>query len=381
MPRSSLALLFLLLLIHLVSAQTPAQPCDENACQLPHCRCASVNIPGDLLSLDTPQIVTISFDDSFRTLDYDTYYNPIFRGRKNPNGCQIGLTFFNSHSYTDYSAVEHAHFNGSHEFASHSITHRTPNTWWKTANEEDLKSEILGQKSMLNLWGGIPSDRVKGFRGPYLVTSENELKVLHENGFLYDASMSSAIPYWPFTLDYKSPICNSPATCPDHSYPGLWIIPHQFYEQSSGFTCSVIDACTAPFTEDDWLQFLVDNFFKHYNGNRSPFGIYGHSAWFIGWQWRVNAMNRFLDMLDQMDDVYVVTQSQMLDWVRAPTPLNGILDFSPWQCAAPEAPRCVYNKLPTPCQTAYITPQYFSFKSCTSPCPENYPDIGNPQGL
>lgn len=375
------AVFCILLLFQSGTAQNFAEPCNATVCQLPNCRCATEEIPGNLPIHEVPQIVTISFDDSFRVYDYDTYYSPIFNGRKNPNGCQIGITFFNTHQYTDYSLVEHAHRSDGYEFASHSITHRSPTTWWQEATALQWTNEILDQKKTLSEWGGIPSEKIRGFRAPFLVTSETELKVLKDNDFLYDASMGSFTPYWPFTLDYKSPLCNAPSTCPDYSYPGLWIVPHLYYKQSSGYPCSMLDACTAPFTEEQWYQFLVENFETHYNGNRSPFGIYSHSAWFFGGQSRVNAMNRFLNEILEMHNVYVVTHTQMLEWVRNPTPLSQIQDFAPWMCPPVEGPRCSYSQAPGPtCSKTFTTPIYNFFKSCTTPCPNKYPGFGNPLG-
>lgn len=191
--------------------------------------------------------------------------------------------------------------------------------------------------------------------------------------------MGSFTPYWPFTLDYKSPLCNSPGTCPENAYPGLWVVPHLYYKQSSGYPCSMLDACTAPFTEDQWFEFLMENFNYHYNGNRSPFGIYSHSAWFIGWQWRVNAMNRFLDIIAKLYNVYIVTHTQMLDWVRNPTPLSQIHNFAPWMCPPTPVARCDY-KAPT-CKKTFTTPIWANFKSCTTPCPNSYPDYANPLGI
>ena len=92
------------------SARDPAQPCVESQCKLPDCRCAETDIPGGLSTSDTPQIVAISFDDGVRVIDYESYYSKVFNGRKNPNGCPIGLTLFVSHDYTDYALVEDLHY-------------------------------------------------------------------------------------------------------------------------------------------------------------------------------------------------------------------------------------------------------------------------------
>lgn len=357
-----------------VGRDEPAQPCDETKCKLPLCRCANTNIPGGLDPKQTPQIITINFDDGFRDLDYQTYYKPIFTNRKNPNGCQVGLTYFVSHNYTDYALMEHVYSNDGAEFADHSVTHRSPTTWWEDATEEEWSHEINDQRSILELWGGMGKDEVRGFRSPFLVTSETELKVLHESSFLYEASMGTTTNYWPFTLDYESPICISPATCPKNAYPGLWLVPIALYKQSNGNYCAMLDACTTPITEEDWFNFLMENFNAHYDYNRSPFGIYSHSAWFYISDVRAKAMEAFLDKVLAFEDVYIVTQSQMLDWVSQPVALDKIKDFDSWKCPPRPAPRCDYMQ-PT-CQKMYED-KYF--KSCSS-CPNNYPSYGNPEG-
>ena len=351
------------------------KPCDPSACKLPSCHCASTNIPGGLTTNTTPQIVMFSFDDDLRTIDYETYYSKAFNNRKNPNGCQVGLTFFVSHNYTNYALLEDLYYSYGHEIADHSVDHREPTTWWENATEEEWTREVLDQKAILEKWGNIPVGAVQGFRAPFLVTSETEVKVLHESKFVYEASMGTQTNYWPFTLDYKSPICNLPATCPVNSYPGLWLVPNVNYKQKSGYPCSMLDACTSPQTEEEWLDFFMENFNVHYNDNRSPFGIYAHSAWFYYGPQRLSALSTFLDKLSAMKDVYIVTHSQMLDWVRDPTPLDKIADFEAWKCPPRPKPRCSYQQ--PSCQKSYGD---FSMNSCTVPCPPNYPHYGDPNG-
>lgn len=354
----------------------PAQPCDESQCKLPDCRCASTDTPGGLSLSDTPQIVMISFDDGVRVIDYESYYSKVFNGRKNPNGCPIGLTLFVSHNYTDYALVEDLSFDYGYEMADHSVTHREPIDWWKSATYDEWTHEIMDEKAILYKWGNVQPELIKGFRAPFLATTETELKVLHDNKFTYEASMASQTPFWPFTLDYKSPLCNSPATCPVESYPGLWIIPGLYYKQKSGYPCAMLDACTDPKTEQDWIDFFMDNFNAHYNGSRSPFGIYSHSAWFFQGPERANAYNAFLDKLATMNDVYIITHAQALAWVQNPTPLSKIVDFTPWQCPVRPNPRCDYKS--ASCHKVY--PDQSQLNSCTVPCPPHYPQYGNPDG-
>lgn len=368
---------FLITQISVKSSQA-VNPCDPAKCKLPDCRCASTEIPGGLSPEQTPQILTISYDDALRVQDYVSYYSKVFAERKNPNGCPVSLTYFVSHNYTDYSLVEDLYYNGSYEMADHSVDHREPTTWWKNATLEEWTQEIVDQRDILMKWGNIPNNTIKGFRAPFLVTSENELEALYLSNFTYEASMGTRDMYWPFTLDYKSPICADPATCPDKSYPGLWLVPNILYEQKDGSICAMLDACTYPKSEQDWLDFFMDNFNGHYK-NRAPFGIYAHSAWFYFGSERAAALNAFLDKVLAMDNVYIVTHSQLLDWVRNPTPLDKIKDFAPWQCPKRPSPRCSYEQ--PGCQKSYsVGTAQRNFRTCTTPCPPNYPQYGNPYG-
>lgn len=100
-----------------------APPCDPAVCTLPDCFCSEdgTTIPGDLPAKDVPQMVTITFDDAINNNNIGLY-KEIFNGkRKNPNGCDIKATFFVSHKYTNYSAVQEMHRKG-HEIAVHSIS-------------------------------------------------------------------------------------------------------------------------------------------------------------------------------------------------------------------------------------------------------------------
>jgi hypothetical protein len=51
-------------------------------------------------------MITITFDDAVNNNNIELY-NELFNGkRKNPNGCNIKGTFFLSHKYANYSAVQ-----------------------------------------------------------------------------------------------------------------------------------------------------------------------------------------------------------------------------------------------------------------------------------
>ena len=187
----------------------PAQPCSPDICKLPDCRCSGTDIPGNLPPNKVPQMVMLTFDDAVND-QVDKYYQDLFgTGElKNPNGCTVTATFFVSHEYTEYQMVQ-ALYHNRHDIADHTISHRTPTSWWKSANYSQLTDEIAGQREILRKWGQVKAEDVVGFRVPFLQLGGNTMyQVLHDNKFLYDSSMPTQKftdpPMWPYTLDYRS---------------------------------------------------------------------------------------------------------------------------------------------------------------------------------
>ena len=360
-----------------VDDTTELPPCNPEECQLPNCHCAGTSIPGGLATSDTPQMITFGFIGSMQETGYDTYLSPVLAGRTNPNGCSAPATFFVSNPYTNYALVESLAAQG-HEIADYSVTARRPRAWWAEASIENLTQEIVDMRDIIRAWSNVPESNIRGFRSPLRASSENAIRVLHDNGFQYEASMETSSMYWPFTLDYKSPICTSPATCPDNSYPGLWIVPNIVHEQDGTvFACGELDICLHTVSKAEWLQFFKDNFHRHYDGNRAPFSLYASVAWFY-FPARVEALQEFLDYVANLTDTYFVTHSQMLDWVRNPTPLSQIEDFEPWQCPSLPPPRCDYQGDATLCR--YTTERGTEYLNLCDACPAFRPDLGNPLG-
>lgn len=104
--------------------------CSRNTCRLPKCFCAGKEAPRNMDPSVIPQIVMFTFDDAVNEEVFD-YYQELFPAdRINPNGCPVSVTFFVSHNWTNYDQVKEL-YNRGHEIASHSITHRMPQSWWR----------------------------------------------------------------------------------------------------------------------------------------------------------------------------------------------------------------------------------------------------------
>ncbi|CAL8113684.1 unnamed protein product [Orchesella dallaii] len=351
---------------------TPATKCRKDLCVLPDCSCGGKEIPGGLTLQQTPQIVLLTFDDSVNDLNKNLYRDLFEKGRKNPNGCPISATFYISHEWTDYSQVQNLAADG-HEIASHSVSH----SFGEQYSQKKWDREINGQREILAAYGGVKLSEVRGMRAPFLAIGGNNMfKMLHDSNFTYDSSMpiyENRPPSWPYTLDYRIfHDCMIPP-CPTKSYPGVWEVPMVMWQDLKGGRCSMGDACSNPPTAEGVYQMLAKNFERHYTTNRAPFGLYYHAAWFTQAHHK-EGFEAFLDTLVQMDDVWLVTNYQALQWIRNPTPNNRILNFEPWSChdLKDRPPRCNHPKV---CNLWHKSGVRY-MKTCQS-CPQQYPWTGN----
>ncbi|CAG9792395.1 unnamed protein product [Diatraea saccharalis] len=358
-----------------------AVPCNEESCKLPSCRCSSTAIPGGLAPRNTPQFVVVTFDDSVNVLNMVTY-RELLIGRRNSNQCPAGATFYVNHEYTNYQLVNELYNNGF-EIALHSMTHQTPQTYWAVANKETIEREFSDQRIQMSHFANIPLTAIQGMRMPFLQLAGNaSFEILKDNNMLYDASwptMSFVDPgLWPYTLDYASiQDCPIPP-CPTASIPGPWVLPMIAWRDLLGFPCAMVDACFAPPDMNDenaWFQFISQNFERHYKGNRAPFGFYAHE-----WLVRTNpavfrAVARFLNVINNLNDVFMVNAKDVIDWMKSPVPINEYINqpckqnvpsnCSPSLCGPLEAPH---------------TQEQFWMQICNV-CPRVYPWRGNPFGL
>ncbi len=124
-----------------VSHCTPARPCPENprGCRLPNCRCSGNDIPGNLNTTQTPQMIVLSFTNALRAEDAHLF-DDVFQGRKNPNGCPAVGTFFVSGVYTDFYLVQ-KRYHERHEIANNGVEEKNI-SWWKEATTAQWQQQM-----------------------------------------------------------------------------------------------------------------------------------------------------------------------------------------------------------------------------------------------
>ncbi|XP_070142619.1 uncharacterized protein Cda5 isoform X5 [Drosophila kikkawai] len=347
-----------------------AAKCRKDVCLLPDCYCGGRDIPGDLPVESIPQIVLLTFDDSVNDLNKQLYTDLFEKGRVNPNGCPITATFYVSHEWTDYSQVQNLYADG-HEMASHTVSH----SFGEQFSQKKWTREIAGQREILSAYGGVKLSDVRGMRAPFLSVGGNKMyKMLYDSNFTYDSSMpvyENRPPSWPYTLDYKIfHDCMIPP-CPTRSYPGVWQVPMVMWQDLNGGRCSMGDACSNPSDADGVTKMIMKNFERHYTTNRAPFGLFYHAAWFTQPHHKEGFI-KFLDAINAMQDVWIVTNWQALQWVRDPTPTSRINSFQPFQCDYSDRPKRCNN--PKVCNLWHKSGVRY-MKTC-QPCPDIYPWTG-----
>ncbi|KAI5639696.1 chitin binding peritrophin-A domain-containing protein [Phthorimaea operculella] len=347
-----------------------AAKCRKDVCLLPDCYCGGKDIPGDLPVETVPQIVLLTFDDSVNDLNKGLYADLFEKGRVNPNGCPISATFYVSHEWTDYSQVQNL-YSAGHEMASHTISH----SFGEQFSQKKWNREVGGQREILAAYGGVKLEDVRGMRAPFLSVGGNKMfKMLYDSNFTYDSSMpvyENRPPSWPYTLDYKLfHDCMIPP-CPTKSYPGVWEVPMVMWQDLNGGRCSMGDACANPPEADGVYKMLLKNFDRHYTTNRAPFGLFYHAAWFTQPHHKEGFI-MFLDFINQMQDVWIVTNWQALQWVRDPTPISRLNNFQPFQCNYQDRPKKCNN--PKVCNLWHKSGVRY-MRTC-QPCPEVYPWTG-----
>ncbi|KAH8120052.1 hypothetical protein DFH11DRAFT_1499913 [Phellopilus nigrolimitatus] len=368
--------------------------CDASKCKLPDCACASTSPPGGLDPKDVPMFVVFSADDAIQSYTLDAV-NQFLAQRKNPNGCTPKMTYFTSLNYTNYTLVTDW-FVAGNEIADHTMTHvGTPPA-----------DEINGNLIALNALAGIPLSSISGFRAPYLEFSGDTLKLLAAAGFTYDSSSAASTPvnetgtdaYWPYTLDngMANNCLSSNGMCKgEPKLPGFWEIPMYAFFDELGVA--------GPHLMDPWLDnpnggskpddaatlaYMKDTFTAHYNGNRQPIGLYTHPIHLAKSypgnavsQSTINMINAFLDWAQEQQNVWIVSNEQLLAWVRNPVPVSQLGSIDALRCSSPSVDSSlqICNGIPQNenGQLDHCAFPDFPFYTCYG-CPQTTPTPGDP---
>merc|ERR1712012_557572 len=333
-----------------------------------------------------PQIVYLTFDDGFTARAEELYYRELFDVTyMNPNGCPIRATHFITRTASDYSKINE-YWHKGHEIAAHSITHRNNVTYWANMSPDEWAKEMVGIRKMIGQFANIDPCEVKGTRAPFLQGGGDDMfQMLSENNFKYDCSwptrqfgyVDTETGLYPYTLDYPSKQDCPIKPCPECSWPGIWVQPmidleDEWYNSNPncptcGNVCSMLDGCVIieDFTAEHVYNMLMKNFRRVYIGeeddfgnfivgNKAPWGLYMHAAWFFGNDWHYEGYKMFIQEITNSTaypDVYIVPIEAGIRYMQAPMPIEvitnqGKKDTTPFGCESIEAQSGKYDGHP-----------------------------------
>ncbi|KAF0300423.1 Low-density lipoprotein receptor-related protein 5 [Amphibalanus amphitrite] len=362
--------------------------CDTSQCLLPSCFCSSdgTQIPENLEPAQTPQMITMTFTGAVN-VDNINLYQEIFRDeRQNPNGCTAKGTFFVSHKYTNYSAVQELHRKG-HEIGVFSITTNDDPSYWSDGSYEIWRDEMAGARDIIENFANITDGTVAGVRAPQLrVGGNNQFAMMIDQQFVYDSSITAPygrVPIWPYTLDYQMPhkCLGTSQNCPSQSHPVWEMVINELDLRENPETeerlpgCHLLSSCASINNPEQFAKILRNNFEHHYSTNRAPFGLHLTADWLQNNKGFINELIKFIDEMQAKNDVYFVTESQVISWMQAPKETNAIRDFDDWKlkCEVKGLPEC---SIPNACllTTRELPGDNFYLNTCME-CPKNYPWI------
>jgi len=375
-----------------------ADVCDSGACQLPDCFCSvdgtvAPGVRSGKLELNNiPMMVTLTFNGAINEENLRVYDKLFHHERVNPNGCTAKGTFFVSHKYTNYSAVQELHRKG-HEIGVFSITNAENPKYWTEGDYDTWLAEMAGSRLIIERFANITDGTVVGVRAPYLRVGGNEQFIMMADQFFaYDSTITAPlgpVPVWPYTLHYRMPHkCHgNSGNCPSRSHP-IWEMPineldrrddPDFDEDLTG--CHLVSSCSNIYHEDQFKRLLEYNFERHYGSNKAPLSLSFDPSWLISNKGFDNILKDWMDsVLLTYSDVYFVTELQVIQWMQNPTGTSSLRDFSDWKdkCVVKGQPYC---SLPNSCPltSRELPGQTLRLFTCLE-CPSNYPWIQDPTG-
>ncbi|XP_053645646.1 chitin deacetylase 1 [Cherax quadricarinatus] len=374
-----------------------ADVCEPRTClwsQGCFCSVDGTRIPGDLTVDQTPQMITITFTGAINERNFRIFQD-VFKDtvKHKGNDCTPKGTFFISHGFSNYSAIQELNRVG-HEIAVSSITNNDNPDYWSKLSALDYEAEMDGARLIIEKFANITANEVLGIRVPkQRVGGNRQFRMMVDWGFLYDSSISAPmgrLPLWPYTLMHRMPhkCLGNDQNCPSQNFTVWEMVINemdrrddpQFDERLTG--CHFVDQCANIQSPEQFRAFLDNNLARHYRTNRAPLGLHFTSGYF---ETRRDFLREFVKWVRETalsGDYFFVTMQQVINWMEAPTELTAINNFQEWKgkCEVKGQPYC---SLPNPCPKK--VPRIFPneeemFLYTCMECPNTYPWLGDPHG-
>ena len=97
----------------------------------------------------------------------------------------------------------------------------------------------------------------------------------------------------------------------------------------------MMDGCNPSGNASVWYDILLRDYHYQYDTNRTPFGVHMHPTYFYQGPAgdHLKAAQKFVKYAESLGDVWILTVSQVIDWMREPHNIEKAKSFPPWQCS------------------------------------------------
>jgi hypothetical protein len=252
---------------------------------------------------------------------------------------------------------------------------------------------MAGSRLIIDKFANITDNSVVGLRAPYLrVGGNSQFTMMEEQAFLYDSSITAPLqnpPLWPYTMYFRMPHrCHGDLqNCPTRSH-AVWEMVMNELDRREDPTvdedlpgCAMVDSCSNILSGDQFYNFLTHNFYRHYDQNRAPLGLFFHAAWLKNNPEYLDAFLYWMDeILETHNDVYFVTMTQVIQWIQNPRNVDEAKTFEPWrEKCSPEPRQACIQASKCKLSSNELPGELLHMHTCVR-CPNNYPWINDPTG-
>lgn len=275
-----------------------------------------------------------------------------------------------------------------------SCSHNDSEPFWTGATKGQWEREMAGARVIIDRFANITDNSVIGVRGPYMrVGGNRQFQMMEENSFLYDSTITAPLgntPLWPYTLYYRMPHeCHGNLQmCPTRSFAVWEMVMNEMDRREDPVNdedlpgCAMVDSCfSSRPTAEQFYQFLVNNFNRHYQQNRAPMGLFLHSAFLKNQPELLDAFLYWIDeTLATYDHVYFLTMTQVIQWMQDPRPIDQLVNYENWKekCQVQGQPFC-YGGTNCALSTDELPGETVRLNTCMR-CPNKYPWLKDPLG-
>ena len=269
--------------------------------------------------------------------------------------------------------------------------------YWKDLNVDGWADEMYDMKYILNKYGKVDLNHMKGLRVPFLISGGNnqfEMMNRKESQFEYDSTFTTYQndSGWPYTMD-SGKVSVGPNfgsyNYPNCSFKGTWINPMIVLKDKNDVLYGMLDdALKDPAADKNTIMDMLQSNYDSAKIKKQPFGIYAHASLFKranGQEFLEGYLEFITKILKEDDDVWIVPISVGIEYMKNPMSKSELANNPHFQCNNYPKSQCddrtdckyvdIPDEVPNPPKELYL-----SICGTQKDCPPVYPWLRDRDG-